>query len=429
MTKEIHPVGPLHGVFTVPGSKSITNRALVCAALAEGESQIRNPSDSTDTALMANGLNQLGVLVRTTAEGLVVYGTGGVLTAPKFPIPVGNAGTTVRFLLGLSALARGRVVIQGSERMAERPNDDLVEALRSLGVAVAHDDHTARFEVDGGRLQGGVVRVHSNKSSQFLSSILLVAPYAESSLTIEVDGILASPSYIEITLDVMRSFGVSVRRHGDSSFQVMAGQRYGKSTYAVEPDASGATYGFAAAAIAGGEVVVNGVRPASIQGDIGFPEVLREMGCTVDDVGSGLKVVRGVDLRGVDVDMNAMPDAVPALTVVALFAEGKTRIRNIGHLRHKESDRLHTFARELSRTGAAVSVAGDGLEVTPVPLKGALLDPHGDHRLAMSFALLGLRIPGIAVRDSDCVSKSFPRFWDEMDRLTGSGVKESSRKA
>lgn len=417
MVKEIQPSGPLQGVFTVPGSKSITNRALACAALAKGESLVRNASDSDDTALMANGLNQLGVLVRKTANGLVVHGTDAVLTAPKFPIPAGNAGTTLRFLMSLSALAKGHVVIEGSARMAERPNEDLLEALRTLGVPVMHKNQTARFEIDGGSMRGGTVHVKGSKSSQFVSSILLAAPYAGASITIEVDGPLASSTYVDITLAVMASFGVTAERIRENVFRVEKGQRYQKADYRVEADASGAAYGFGAAAITGGEVTVTGLRIDSFQGDIGFVELLRRMGCAVEDTAPGVRVVRAAALRGIDVEMNVMPDVVPTLAAVALFAEGKTRIRNVAHLRHKESDRLRALTEELTRLGASVTEMDDGLEITPVPLHGATLDPRSDHRLAMSFALVGLRIPGVTVRNPECVTKSFPGFWSEIERL------------
>ncbi len=417
MVREFHPAGPVTGSIAVPGSKSITNRALVCAALAAGESTLRHASDSDDTAMMINGLNQMGVLVLRREDTLVVRGRGGALDSPKFPIPVGNAGTTLRFLLGLSALARGRVVLEGSGRMAERPNDDLVQALRALGVTVRTTAGTARFEVEGGSLRGGAVTLRADRSSQFLSALLLVSPYAESGVTVTLAGSLASASYVDLTQEVMRAFGVSVVREGASGYHVAARQSYACTEYAVEADASGASYAFAAAAIAGGEVFVPGISRRSLQGDTGFLDVLERMGCSVREHRGGVSVERRGSLHGVDVSMNSMPDVVPTLAAVALFAEEATRIRDVAHLRHKESNRIETLAGELRRAGAAVRPEDDGLTIMPGELHAASIDPHDDHRIAMSCSLIGLRVAGIRIGNPLCVRKSFPSFWEEFSKI------------
>ncbi len=416
--REIIPTGPVRARMRIPGSKSFTNRALVCAALADGDSVLRNASDSNDTALMANGLNQLGILARENGETFVVQGTGGRIHSSKFPIPVGNAGTTLRFLLSLAAVADGRVVFEGSERMAERPIDDLLDALKTLGVAAMRTKHVARYEVQGGTLRGGPVLVRGDKSSQFLSSILMVAPYAERDTEIAVEGALTSASYVAMTLEVMKAFGVTVNASPEK-FRVVAGERYRPAEYTIEPDASGASYALGAAAIAGGMVLAEGLHSRSLQGDIGFAGVLREMGCLTEENDAGLAARRDGPLRGVDVDMNRMPDVVPTLAAVALFASGKTRVRNVGQLRFKESDRLGCLAGELRKLGARVTLFDDGLEIDPAPLHGAQMDTHDDHRLAMSFALIGLRVPGVRVENPDCVIKSFPSFWKEFEKLYG----------
>jgi 3-phosphoshikimate 1-carboxyvinyltransferase len=422
--KELRTAAALRGTVTVPGSKSATNRALICAALAPGESTVRGASDAEDVALMKNALDQLGVAAigGTTVR---VHGRGGKLSAPKFPIPVGNAGTTLRFLLALSAIADGRVVIQGNERMAERPNDELVAALRSLGVRVVLQEGTAQFAVSGGRFEGGAVRLSAHRSSQFLSALLLVAPCAERGLRITLADGLSSRAYVEMTRDVMLAFGVEVEGDLDAELSVAAGQRYRACLYDVEPDASSATYPWAAAAITGGEVLVPGTSADSLQADIGILKVLEQMGSTVLRRPEGI-AVRGraashdvAGLRGVDVDMNVMPDAVPTVVAAALFASSPTRIRNVAHLRHKESDRLGGFADELRKLGADIVVYDDGLEVRPVPLHGAEVSTLADHRLAMSFALVGTRVAGIRIDDPDCVRKSFPAFWESMGRLEG----------
>jgi len=417
-SRTIRPTGPLHGSITVPGSKSLTNRALVCAAMAKGESLIRNHSDSTDTAMMINGLNQLGVLARPAGGTLVVEGMGGRLYAPRFPIPVGNAGTTLRFLLSVAARAQGITVFEGSERMGQRPISDLVEAFRDLGILVEHLPGIARYTVHGGTFQGGAVTVSGEKSSQFISSLLLAAPGTAQGIAVHVRGALASAPYLAMTADVMQMFGVKVQVTG-TDYRVSPGGSYRPTHYDVEPDASSATYAFGAASVTGGAVTVKGVQKASLQSDAGLLDVLGEMGCSIEWIPEGVTVSRRGMLRGVTVDMNRMPDAVPTLVAVALFASGPTRITNVAHLRFKESDRLGTLAAELHQLGADITVLDDGMVIRPVPLHGATLDAHEDHRLAMSFALIGLRVPGITILGPDCVAKSFPRFWDELDRLAG----------
>lgn len=401
----------------VPGSKSITNRALVCAALARGESFILNPSDSTDTAMMINGLNQLGVLAVRSGEGVRVEGTGGKLYAPKYPIPVGNAGTTLRFLLSVAARATGTTVFEGSERMARRPVTPLLDALGSLGVRAECQPEMSRYTVQGGGMRGGEIQVSGEQSSQFLSSLLLASPGVERGLIVTVPGVLSSASYAGMTVRVMRAFGVDVGARG-SRFEIAAGAEYHPAEYAVEADASSATYPFAAAAVCGGSVTVPHIAADSMQGDAEFLDVLVRMGCSVTRNGSQVTVERSGTIRGIDADMNSMPDAVPALVAAALFASGPTRIRNVAHLRFKESDRLATLAEELARLGADVRVLEDGLEVHPGDLHGAQLDPHEDHRLAMLFALIGLRVPGVVVENPDCVQKSYPRFWEELEHLS-----------
>ena len=417
MIREIRTGGPVDGVFRVPGSKSLTNRALVCAALAQGESTIRNASDSDDSAFMANGLNQLGVLVRRSGADMIVGGTGGRLFAPKFPIPVGNAGTTLRFLLSVAAVAEGTTSLQGDERMAARPNDDLLSALMQQGIQIDWHPGTSRFDVRGGALAGGSVEVRSSRSSQFLSSLMLVAPCALRDTTLRVVEDLASAPYVLLTTEVMRAFGVEAKKGEAGTFTVRSGQRYVPAEYEVEPDASGASYPMAAAAIAGGRVFLPGVREDSLQGDARFTDVLRAMGCDIRAHDRGLTVLREGALRGTEVDMNGMPDVVPTLVAVALFAEGGTRILHVAHLRYKESDRGEGLAAELRKLGADVRMNGETMEVNPVPLRGARLDVHDDHRLAMSFALIGLRVPGVEIENPECVRKSFPEFWTEFDRL------------
>jgi 3-phosphoshikimate 1-carboxyvinyltransferase len=412
--KDLPSSGPVSGTMRVTGSKSISNRALVCAALARGESVLDNLSDSDDTALLVNALDQFGVHVRRHGSRAIVHGAGGRLFAPKFPIPVGNAGTTLRFLLSLSALAQGKTTLEGSDRMAERPNQDLIDALRSQGIDVRQTG--SRFMVNGGTLHGGNLAIRSDASSQFLSSMLLVAPYAAEAMTVTGTAGLSSAAYVMLTVDVMGAFGVSVTPTGDAAFAVGTGG-YAPATFSVEADASGASYPLAAAAITGGEVLVPGIAESSRQSDAAFASLLRRMGCTVEPAGGGLLARGGATLHGIDVDMNSMPDVVPTLVAVALFADSPTRIRSIGHLRHKESDRLEGLAGKLRAIGAAVDVVDDGFLVTPAALHAGTLETDDDHRLAMTFALIGLRIPGIRITRPDCVRKSYPTFWHELDSI------------
>ena len=415
--REITPAGPVHARISVPGSKSITNRALICAALARGESVLRNASDSDDTALMANGLNQLGVLARKRGDELLVEGTGGRLYAPRFPIPVGNAGTTFRFLLSLAALARGKTVFEGSERMADRPIEDLLLALRQAGVEVEKDPVGPRWSVLGETMKGETVNIRSDKSSQFLTSLLLVAPGLNRPLRINVEGSMSSASYVSMTLDVMRHFGIRGIEKQANGYVVPAGITYSPATFDVEADASSASYPLAAAAITGGKVFVEGVRSDSTQGDARFVQILEAMGCRAAWSENGLVLERSGALQGIDVDMNTMPDVVPTLCAVALFARGPTTIRNVAHLRYKESDRLQALATELAKLGATIALRPDGLDIVPSPLYGAQLGTYGDHRLVMSFALVGLSVQGIRIEDPECVKKSYPRFWSEFEKF------------
>ncbi len=415
--KQIKPVSkPIVATIAVPGSKSITNRALICAALAQGESTIDNYSDSDDTSLLANGLNQLGVLVRRDGRSLVVEGKGGRVYAPKFPIPVGNAGTTLRFLVALAALADRGVVFEGSPRMAERPITDLLSALRSLGTEASAEDLFARYKVKGGSFRGGTAQLRVDRSSQFLSALLMIAPYAQENVCIEIAGDLRSTPYVAMTIEVMKRFGVDVFQK-DHRYQVESGQRYEPNVLEVEVDASGASYFWGAAALTVGSVTVRGTRLDSMQGDLKFLDVLKSMGCRIEGSGEGITVTGPTSLKAVDIDMKDMPDMVPTLAVLALFAKGTTRIRNVSHLQYKESDRLVTLHEELKKAGGSITRSDDGLEISGSTMHDARLNTHEDHRMAMSFALLGLKVSGIVLEGTECVSKSFPNFWDEFDKL------------
>ncbi|MBL8829043.1 MAG: 3-phosphoshikimate 1-carboxyvinyltransferase [Planctomycetaceae bacterium] len=419
----ITPRGPLFGTIRPPGSKSITNRALACAALSTGESVLTGALDSDDTRVMIDSLGRLGidVAVDLAKRELRVQGCGGAIPRAQADLFIGNSGTTVRFLAALVALGEGTYRLDGTARMRERPIRDLLVALGQLGADAVSEAGTdcPPVVIRASGLKGGVARVRGDVSSQFLSGLLQAAPYAKSPVELIVEGELVSKPYVTMTLDVMRAFGVDVP-HDESlaRFTIPRGQ-YRGLRYAIEPDASAASYFFAAAAITGGEITVAGLSRHSLQGDVGMVDLLERMGCQVTWREESI-TVRGGKLRGITADMNAISDTVQTLSAVAIFAEGPTTITGVPHIRHKETDRLAAMATELRKLGAQVDEFADGLTITPAPLHGAEIDTYDDHRMAMSMALTGLRVPGVVIRDPGCTSKTYPEFFRDLDSLTES---------
>ncbi|MBS3906582.1 MAG: 3-phosphoshikimate 1-carboxyvinyltransferase [Syntrophaceae bacterium] len=415
---EIRPHPHLDATVTIPGSKSFTHRALIVSALADGESVLIHGLRSEDTEYTAQALKRLGIRIFRKGDLLHVLGEGGRLKGEEEKIYVGNSGTSMRFLTALVALKRGRTWLDGSERMRKRPIADLLDGLRALGVnAYSREGNGCPpVMIESQGLSGGKATLRGEESSQFLSALLMAAPYAQEDVTLEVRGRLASRPYVDITCEVMWDFGVKVHRDGNRFFSVKAGQRYHPRRYFVEGDASHASYFFSAAAVTKGRVRVENFRPDSIQGDSSFLNILEEMGCEVFR-GEGWTEVRGGELHGIDVDMNEMPDLVPTLAVTAAFARGQTLIRNIGHLRLKESDRITALVGELMKMGVHVEEGEDWLMIEGGEPQGAEIDSHDDHRIAMSFAIAGLVIPGIKIKEPQCVKKSFPDFWEVFERL------------
>jgi len=418
VTYPVRPRGPLDARVRVPGSRSVTNRALVCAALADGDSMLRGALESDD---MRRGVRALGARVDVSGDTWRVRGTGGKLVVPDGPLFVGASGTTARFLTAVATLAPGPVEIDGSARMRERPIVDLVRALRALGaeVAVLGRNGCPPLRTHGGGLAGGEAAIDAHRSSQYVSAVLLAAPCARRPVTLTfAGGVLVSAPYVELTLDVMRTFGARADWRPEGGLSVPADAGYRAADHRVEPDASSAAYAFAAAAIAGGRVRVDGLSARSHQADVRLLDVLEAMGCGVVR-GDDFVEVTGPSsaLRPVDVDMNPMPDAALALAVVALFASGPSRLRNIANLRIKETDRLHALETELRRLGAGATADADSLEIQPGPLRGATVETYDDHRMAMAFALAGLRVPGVAIRDPDCVAKTWPDYFRTLERL------------
>jgi len=415
---EIKPLPHCDAVITIPGSKSYTHRALIVSALAEGESVLTNALRSEDTEYTVAGLRKLGVPV-FWEEGLIrVSGTGGKLKSGAAKIHVGNSGTSMRFLTAFAALRNGRTLLDGTERMRERPMAELLDGLAALGVRAYSQERNgfAPVVVESQGLPGGMARIKGSESSQFVSALLLVAPYASGDVRIEVKGQLVSRPYVDITRDVISAFGVNIQCEEYRSFFIRSGQRYLPQKYQVEGDASNASYFFSAGAITGGRVRVVNFRHDSVQGDAGFLKILEKMGCQIIP-GDGWAEVQGKELAGIEIDMNEMPDLVPTLAVTAAFARGKTMIRNIRHLRLKESDRIRALAAELMKLGIRVKEGKDWLQVEGGKPHGAEVETHNDHRLAMSLAIAGLVVAGIKIKGERCVDKSFPEFWETLKKL------------
>jgi 3-phosphoshikimate 1-carboxyvinyltransferase len=417
---EIQPfAGPMSGRVRPPGSKSLTNRALVAAALAGGKSRLFGALRSEDTQVMIDSLIRLGVAVQSdpATRALDVFGCAGRLPASKAQLYIANSGTTVRFLTALAALGHGDYRLDGALRMRQRPIQDLLDALHSLGVDARSESGNGcpPVVVHARGLPGGKATVRGDISSQFLSGLLLAAPYAELPVELTVEGPLVSQPYVRMTLAVMRAFGVTVDGRELDRFEVPK-KPYQPCEYVVEPDASAASYFFAAAAVTGGRVTVEGLSQGSLQGDIAFCECLAKMGCDVDYQPAATTVV-GRPLRGIDVDMNSISDTVQTLAVVALFAEGPTTIRNVAHIRHKETDRIGNLATELRNLGAAVEELSDGLRITPTTLHGARIETYNDHRMAMSLALAGLKVPGVVILDPRATEKTYPEFFRDLATL------------
>lgn len=412
---------PVDATVQIPGSKSVTNRALLVAALADGTSGIQNPLFSDDSYWLLDSLTRLGFTIHADREAasIEIQGQRGIIPKNGMELYVGNAGTVARFLPPVLALGDGPYRVDGVARMRERPVEDLVEVLRRLGGGVEYEDESGRFPlvVRGGGIRGGTARVPGDKSSQFLSGLLMAAPYAEEPVVLNVETTRTSLPYVGITLDVMRSFGVEVEASKDYRRFIVEPAVYEACDYAVELDASGASYFFAAAAVTGGRVRVPGLGAGSSQGDLRFTTVLEEMGCEVE-VGEDYVEVRGPErLRGVEVNMNAFSDTMMTLAAIAPFAGGPTTILNVGHTRHQETDRISAVATELRRLGVQVEEGPDSLRITPGPVSSGTVETYGDHRMAMAFAITGLATPGIRIKDPGCVTKTFPDYFERLEAL------------
>lgn len=416
--KEIKPIRQLDATIQIPGSKSYTHRALIISSLADGESVLFNPLKSEDTFYTSNALMKFGIPIFWDENQVYVSGLGGRFLTPMDRIFVANSGTSMRFLTAIASLINGRVILEGNYRMKKRPMSGLIESLKALGINATKKEgkNSLLVIIESKGLQGGYTQIRGIESSQFLSALLIIAPYAQKKVEIEVIGELVSKPYVDITIDIMSAFGIKVVKEGSKFFSVPSGVLYKPQNYWIEADASNASYFFLAAAITGGKVRVEKINPYSLQGDIGFLRILEEMGCSVI-CGEDWVEVRGNKLRGIEIDMVDMPDLVPTVAVAASFAHGKTIIKNIGHLRFKESDRISALTKELKKLGIRVESRKDWLKIKEGNPKGTEIETYNDHRIAMSFAIAGLRIPGIKIMHEDCVNKSFPQFWEKFETL------------
>ena len=421
---EIGPIARMAGTLRLPGSKSISNRSLLLAALARGTTELVGLLDADDVDRMRESLRALGVRIEPGAasETCVVHGVAGAFPVRRAALFLGNAGTAFRPLTAVLALSHGDYELSGTRRMHERPIGDLVDALRALGADIRYGV-VAGFPpltiAPGDVHSGGSVSIRGNVSSQFVTALLVALPLAGGGTAVEVQGALISRPYVDMTLSLMRRFGVAVEQEREDLFRVPAGAFYASpGTLAVEGDASSASYFLAAGAIGGGPVRIVGVGRGSIQGDIGFAATLSAMGADVRSGDDWIEVRGNAKLHGIDADFNAIPDAAMTAAIVALFAEGPTLLRNIGSWRVKETDRIAAMARELRKLGASVEEGADWMRVTaPSQWQSATIDTYDDHRIAMCFSLAALGGVPVRINDPECVRKTFPDYFAAFGRL------------
>jgi 3-phosphoshikimate 1-carboxyvinyltransferase len=404
---------------TVPGSKSYTHRMLIAAALANGVSTLKNALVSEDTLFTIEALRQMGIQIEVNSVKVLVDGNGGRLEPYDAPIYLGNSGTSMRLLTGVAVLGKGTYNLTGNARMQMRPIKDLLDALQQMGIKArsVKDNGCPPVEVAGTAINAEQVDINCQNSSQYLSALLLMAPCTSQGLEIRVaGGPPVSRPYVDLTVALMKTFGIRLDREGYQKFKVPGGQLYRAGEYVVETDCSQAAYFWGAAAISGAEIKVVGIRTDSAQGDLRFVDLLQQMGCHVSRESNSIGVAGG-PLHAIEADLADMPDQVPTLAVVAAFAEGTTVIKNVAHLKSKESDRLSATVTELNKMGIDAASSANDLVVKGGKPKGAIIDTYNDHRIAMSFAIAGLNVRGVCIRNEGCVEKSFPAFWQVFEGL------------
>lgn len=416
---DLRPITPLRNIdaaIRLPGSKSFSHRYLVAAALSGDVSLLRNVLAARDLDATIDVVRALDIPVTVEKNLLAVYGRGGRLK-PQRVLQVGESGTTARLALALAALSGHTGTVDGSERMRERPMEDMVKALRQLSYELnTAPGSKLPITIYGNVAKGGEIMLDCSKSSQYLSALLLIAPLLQQGLAINVSGKLVSQPYVDMTIAVMRAFGVEVRQH-ERVFQVPGGQKYQSGDYTVETDASQAAYFWAAAAIAKGRVLVRNISLDTCQGDIAFPKLLESMGCQVSKTDAGVTVSCSNELKPLDADLGQTPDIVPTLAVVAAYARGVSVFRNVEHLQYKESNRIEAVINELRVLGINARFDGKDFYVAGDRPRGGVINTYNDHRIAMSFAVAGLGTENVVIKDPQCVAKSFPAFWEAFDLL------------
>jgi 3-phosphoshikimate 1-carboxyvinyltransferase len=416
---------PIQLECNLPGSKSITNRALVIAALNSGEKKthLRGVLRSEDTEIMVDCLEKLGFTISVNWNECTAFvsspKTRGIIPSSNTCLFTGNSGTTMRFLTAMVGLGNGTYKLDGIKRMQERPINDLLKALNDLNINAVSENNNGcpPVIIKTSGWSGGVARINSEMSSQFISGILMAAPFAKGETRIILEGKIVSQSYINITLAMLEDWGIKTTLISDREYLIQGNQFGNRFEYQIEPDASAASYFYAAAAITGGTVTTPGLGKKSLQGDVKFVHALQLMGAKVFQDNNSTTIT-GSDLHGIDIDMNDISDTVMTLGVVACFAKGTTKITNIGHIRHKETDRISALANEIRKIGGLVEEFPDGITIHPAELHGAEIETYNDHRIAMSFAIAGLKIPGITICNPSCVAKTYPGFFEDLAKAT-----------
>lgn len=416
---EIVPVKTLDVHTTVPGSKYVANRVLMMAALADGTSILHNVPENEDIIQMMDVLGKCGITI--LIDGTTIHIEGGNPSFPK-KINVRDSGTLFRFMTAVTATKSTETIIDGTERIRQRPILPLLKSLSDLGASYSSENGHAPVTISG-PLKGGRTSILGNLSSQFISALLIAGPIAKDDVQITVRPPLLSKRYIDLTVDCMSAFGADVDRKGYESFIIKKGTAYHPQDFSIPGDWSSANYFFAAAALLGGSVSIERLDDKKGHGESGFLELLSHMGCLVKKEGSRVTVKGTGFLHGIDVDMSDMPDAVQTLAILAPFADGPTRMRNIGHLTHKESDRIEDTAKELRKLGIFVKTTLDSITIDPSKVSEGIINPHGDHRMAMAAGILGMKVSGIKIKDPSSVNKSFPDFWEKLKGL-GAEIKD-----
>ena len=411
-------------VIRIPGSKSISHRAMICACLANGRSVIKNILKSDDLFYTIAGLEKMGAVIKETGNNIIeVHGFNGSPEPYDGEIYLGNSGTSMRLLTGVTCLGNSTYVLSGDKRMCQRPMGGLISALNMAGATAdsIHGNNSPPVRVNGEKAKGGRIILDCSKTSQYLSSVLIMGALLSDGLDIQLPSDPVSSPYIDLTIDIMEKFNVKAEKINGLNYRVSGNQQYEAKEFIVEPDLSNASYFWAAGAITGKKIKVENISEKSLQGDLRLLEILEHMGCIIDYDTDGISVTgkndKGENLNGVDVDMSDIPDVVPTLAVIASFANGKTIIRNIGHLRGKECDRIDAIVSQLFKMGVDVKQGKDFLSVIGGTPSGTFIETFNDHRIAMAFSVAGLKVPGIKIENEECVGKSFPSFWELFDVL------------